>query len=1040
MENKINRLIIIYVFLCICGINMAQEKKEITCTGKVVDAGDKPIAGAKVSLYQVVYNRNTNIPDWSLVSEFITEADGAFSFKVSADSDVYRHGYIVAEKAGLALGWVQWEMRDNQQQEIILGEPKELSGMIVDEAGKPVPDANVSIWAIAIGEGQGQQGLGIPVAEKLLTRTTDISGRFTFANIPAEATADFVIKKSGKATINTYRSTGFAYQKMNFAPGQRDIKIVLPAEARIEGTVVAKDTGEPVSGVNLRLMQGTNRPVPGQSPISTSKDGTFSIDALAPGRYVLQFVQQGEGLADWVAEPVEVITQAGQVTKDARIELIKGGLVEVLVTEKETSKPIEGANITIYNERRRQSFHGLTGDDGIGRIRLLPGAYQWGNAYKAGFTNVEHRDPVTIEEGSTKRLEWQLSSLPKITGVVRDPSGKPVEGVSLTVCPMGGRRDIKSDAEGKFEVSWNTGMGVDERQAPILVCRYMEGNLAAAVIIPEGKQTLDITLKPGVIATGKVVDPNGRGIANAQIRIMLRQTMWASTMSRELVQTNADGNFEIRALPAENRYEVNVNANGYGGKRLEINADNAVDGQIKIEKLILPVANLAVSGRVVDTEGNPIANTRIDSYNYEGGQPERIIAQTDSQGKFVIDGVCEDKLNLRVDADRGGKRLSARVITNGGASGITIVAREGSPIIQNLAMRSYEQVIREGEKVIAGMVLDESGSPVAGAPVGVCCHKIRRDGGKFLLTFASFTDLKATTDKQGRFAIELKEDGEYNLLFSPDRYAAMIVYDIPIGKKDLKVILPQGGTVIGRLLRLEKGEKIPIANVEVKIEQSDSYAYTALGFDRNRTTITDEEGRFRFEHIRTKIRPMDSRSDEKWEYVPRMWQISYGDTSKTIAFYGDNKMIDDFELIVQPNLTEAQSLVGRALPEFDGVKIELSADQTSDKAMLVCFFDMNQRPSRNCVQQLNKRAQELKAKDVSIVAVQISKIDENALNEWLKGQNISFPVGMVSNDEQAIRFTWGVKSLPRLILTDTNHIVRAEGFALAELDDKLEKL
>jgi hypothetical protein len=402
--------------------------------------------------------------------------------------------------------------------------------------------------------------------------------------------------------------------------------------------------------------------------------------------------------------------------------------------------------------------------------------------------------------------------------------------------------------------------------------------------------------------------------------------------------------------------------------------------------------------------------------------------------------VCEGKLNLRVDADHGGKRLSARVITNGGATGITIVAREGSPIIQNLAARSYEQVIHEGEKVIAGVVLDENGSPVAGVPVGVCCHKIKREGGKFSWSFSSFTDLKATTDKQGRFAIELKEDGEYNLLFSPDRYAAMIVYDIPIGKKDLKVTLSEGGTVVGRLVRMDRGRKVPIPNVEVKILQTDRASYTHLGFDRDRTTITDAEGRFRFEHLRTKIRPDRSMPEEKWEYVPRVWQISYGDTSQTIAFYGDNKMIDDFELIVRPNLTEAQSLVGNALPEFDGIKIELSADQTSNKAMLVCFFDMNQRPSRNCLLQLSKMAQELKAKDVSIVAVQTSKIEQNALNEWLKNQNISFPVGMVSSDEQAIRFTWGVKSLPWLILTDKQHVVQAEGFGIEEIVDKIKNI
>jgi hypothetical protein len=57
-----------------------------------------------------------------------------------------------------------------------------------------------------------------------------------------------------------------------------------------------------------------------------------------------------------------------------------------------------------------------------------------------------------------------------------------------------------------------------------------------------------------------------------------------------------------------------------------------------------------------------------------------------------------------------------------------------------------------------------------------------------------------------------------------------------------------------------------------------------------------------------------------------------------------------------------------------------------------------------------------------------------------QGQNISFPVGMVSNDEQAICFTWGVKSLPWLILTNKQHIVIAEGFNLDELEVKIKTI
>jgi hypothetical protein len=71
--------------------------------------------------------------------------------------------------------------------------------------------------------------------------------------------------------------------------------------------------------------------------------------------------------------------------------------------------------------------------------------------------------------------------------------------------------------------------------------------------------------------------------------------------------------------------------------------------------------------------------------------------------------------------------------------------------------------------------------------------------------------------------------------------------------------------------------------------------------------------------------------------------------------------------------------------------------------------------------------------------VQASKVDENALHEWVKANKIPFAVGMIQGDEEKTRFAWGVKSLPWLILTDRQHIVRAEGFALNELDDKIKK-
>ena len=1009
----------------------AQEIKEITCTGKVINAESQPITDVKVSLYEY---------DSKLAAEVTTEADGAFSFSISAESDSYRYGYIVAEKEGRALGCGNWDMKKDKALEIKLGQAKELAGVVVDQSDEPVSGAQVSISMLLIGEGEEQRRLSGPVATQLLTLITDTAGKFAFTGIPAEATAEFLVKKTGRATVSTQR-TRYAGQKLQFAPGQTDIKLVSPVEAKIEGIVVEKNTGKPIGGVKVMAMQDWNRPLFGQEPISSKEDGTFGINALVGGKHMLQLGQSREGLADWVAEPVEVITEAGKTKSGVKVELSKGGLLEVVVTEAVSKQPLEKASVSIRNARSNQRLSAISDEDGVARIRLMPGGYQISGIYKQGFTRNRRQETITIGDGKTIHIDWQLSSLPKITGVVRDEKDKPLEGVKLKVCPAGWQ-DISSDVEGKYEVSWDPGRWGERETIFCLLARHKQRNLAAVEDIGEETKRLDIKLKSGVIFAGKVVDPDGKGIADARIMIYLQGPGWgspigSSIIGRDQAKTDAQGKFEIKAVPMEHTYSIYASAEGYGDKRIvTIQTEDAVDNHLDVGTLTLPVANLSVSGQVVDTQGRPIAHARIESSGFGKGQPDRLTTQTDKEGNFRLEGVCAGRVDIRVNVDRDGKRLSARVFTDGGATGIKIVVREGRSVVQDLGSKTYEQIIQSAGKVIAGIAVDENGSPVADVPVRVCCHKKKREDGRFVWMYGYTDHLGDTTDKEGHFAIELEEDGEYNLRFSPDKHAAIIAYDVPVGKKDLKVTLSEGGTVTGRLVRMEKGKKVPIPNAEVKAEQTSRSAYTYLGFDRDRTTVTDSQGRFRFEHLRTKIRLSDSMTAKQWKHTPRVWEISFGDTSKTIAFY-DGTTIEDFELVVRPEPAKAPPLAGRPLPGFDGIKIDLAADQTKDKMMLVCFWDMEQRPSRYCIRELAKCAEELKENGVTVVAIQVSNVDEDKLNEWVKKYKIPFPVGMVQGDEEKSRFTWGVRALPWLILTDQEHVVRSNGFSLAELDEKI---
>jgi len=437
------------------------------------------------------------------------------------------------------------------------------------------------------------------------------------------------------------------------------------------------------------------------------------------------------------------------------------------------------------------------------------GKLDWEKMFKADYRFGD-------ESPRQQQREIQPARQLRIAGVARDEAGKPLAGVRLQALPMS-RGEATSDSQGRFEIGWDPRRLGSRQTVHYLVARHERRNLAVAVEIEEETKTLDLKLKPGVTFTGEVVDPDGRGIDNARIMTMLRVSNWGSSLGRGRVVTNATGKFEVRAIPRDHKYSVTASAEGFGQNEIQIHADNAEYNHLDVGKLTLAVANLAVSGVVVDADDKPVAGARVYCYG-EGQTPGS--TQTDAEGKFTIEKICAG--TIRISASVSGEtRLSGYVQTDGGATDLKIVATE---------------------------------------------------------------------------------------------------------------------------------------------------------------------------------RPSSVR------YMPR------------------------------PPL----SLGNKPLPDLRDLGIELSPADATDKMILVCFWDMEQRPSRHCMRELIKQAEELKAKGVIVVAVQASQIDRGALDKWIKENNTPFPVGMIHEDAERVRLAWGVKSLPWLILTDRKHVIRVENFGLAELDEKIE--
>jgi hypothetical protein len=728
--------------ICLINHSTARQAKGTTCTGNVVDEQSRPI------VYERVCGETTYSYNIRLAGEAETRADGRFSFITNTESVSNGHGYVVAEKEGLAMGLAYWNMWRNQDMEIKLGEPKELTGVVVDEGGKPIVGADVGISRLWVGR---NLRFGEDLLQALFKASTDSSGKFVFAGLPEEATAEYLARKAGCATIDTYRYIPPVDSKMHFVAGQADIHLVMPPEARIEGIVVKKDTGEPLAGVKLTAMQDWGQAVVGRElPITTREDGTFGIDALAAGKYRLQPARYREGPADWAAEPVEVITEAGKTSTGVKVELSKGGLLQVAITEAVSKEPVERANVFIQHQQSGRYVLGCSEKNGIARIRLTPGGYQVLRIAKQGYTSDRRREIAAIEDGKTTSIRWQLVGQLNITGVVRDEKGKPIEGAELRVCPIDGR---------------------------------------------------------------------------------------SST-------SDADGEFEVKILSAERKHNIHVSAEGYGQGHIEINTNYLVDNHLDVGVLTLPRADLSLSGVVLDANDAPVAGALVSCQG--PSQPYRT-TKTDTEGKFVLEKICTGK--VRISAHTSGK------------------------------------------------------SPLYG---------------------------------------DIESDA---------------------GASDVKLAVSVRG--------LNAMSSVP--------EQS-----------------------------------------------PSSGDVPWPDAYNELAICSNI-----------PILLTTPSLVGRPLPELRPLKIEFSTD-TSDKMILVCFWDMEQRPSRHCIRQLAEKAADLAEKGVIVISVQSSGVDEKTLKEWVKDYRISFPSGTTTAEAGGDSFTWGVKALPWLILTDRQHVVQAEGFSFPELGEKLK--
>ncbi len=213
---------------------------------------------------------------------------------------------------------------------------------------------------------------------------------------------------------------------------------------------------------------------------------------------------------------------------------------------------------------------------------------------------------------------------------------------------------------------------------------------------------------------------------------------------------------------------------------------------------------------------------------------------------------------------------------------------------QGTKRKTYGEVVDGTVPYIAGVVTDVSGAPVSGAKAYIFSEKIihLQDNRLISLYKGDFDKMLAWTDAQGRFAIPIeekpdsdaagryKETGEYALCFLSDSHSDVTLSAIPISSYDVKVTLPPLGTVSGRVVQMSNGNKVPCAGVSVEMERLEVDLFSFVQTRKKETTITNSQGEFYFDRVRTYNLIGITRDDQ-----PRERKLTCQGTVTYVAFW-----------------------------------------------------------------------------------------------------------------------------------------------------------
>ncbi len=460
--------------------------------------------------------------------------------------------------------------------------------------------------------------------------------------------------------------------------------------AALEGMVVNSVTGEPLSGVHVRLLVGS----PSTSPTvvygaMTGPAGKFSIDPIAAGTYYAMLERSGF-VSPMAIKPV-VKLKAGERVSDLKLEMaprttISGRVLDEYgdLVQNVSVQATPSAGRPVYQSN---SNFASTDDRGEFRVGVGPGKYHiramqqsgafmesgevrtdgtseavYGTTYYPSAATPERAVAIEAVGGrEITGIEIRLARRPSLTisGVVTGLPGEPRHAfVNL----------VFIDAKGRGSSTHSTSLRPDGKFAfaklvPGLYRIYAQGSSGEEPLYsPLIELTLDFTdvsglqlpLAPAEDLTGSV-QFDGEPADAAQLEALTVRLQAAATGAVAAQGTgpgkaNKDGAFRLRAV-APGRYRVRVEPmpeNGYI-KIVQLDGAMVSDGVLDLThggggsvlSIVLSRNAAQISGTVKDRNDNPASET--DGVVYLFQDPENLreenLGRISAEGKYGFKAV-----------------------------------------------------------------------------------------------------------------------------------------------------------------------------------------------------------------------------------------------------------------------------------------------------------------------------------------------------------------------------------------------------------------